>query len=55
MICETGSHDFVVIKRHCLHFALAPERREPLITAERRQAALAGPPQHPTELIEPVS
>ncbi len=39
----------------CLYLALAQERREPLITADRRLAALAGTLNIPTELIEPIS
>jgi len=39
----------------CLYLALALERRETLITADRRLAALAGTLNIPTELIEPVS
>ncbi|MEP9374179.1 type II toxin-antitoxin system VapC family toxin [Mesorhizobium sp. KR1-2] len=39
----------------CLYLALAQERRETLITADRRLAALAGTLNIPTELIEPIS
>ena len=39
----------------CLYLALALERRETLITADRRLAALAGTLNIPTELIEPIS
>ena len=39
----------------CLYLALAQERRETLITADRRLGALAGTLNIPTELIEPIS
>ena len=39
----------------CLYLALAQERREPLATADRRLAALAGKLSIETELIEPAS
>jgi predicted nucleic acid-binding protein len=38
----------------CLYLALALERREPLVTADRRLAAIAGTVGIEAELIEPI-
>ncbi|NGN40080.1 type II toxin-antitoxin system VapC family toxin [Mesorhizobium sp. CGMCC 1.15528] len=39
----------------CLYLALATQRQQPIVTADRRLAALAGTHSIPTELIEPIS